>query len=89
MRPTTSRTNVARAGAVGVRTLGAAVGLGRRTLLLLRVVAFWTAVSLPALYPLLLLGLLPAGVLTVIELLAVHTLTLVLGRGYGRTPTSG
>lgn len=73
---------------VGVRTWGIASGLLRTSLLTLRVVAFWTAVGLPVFYPLLLLGVLPAGVLTLVDLLAVHLLTLVVGRRYGRVPTS-
>jgi hypothetical protein len=83
---------VERATVAGSRTWGVAAGVARAALLPVRAVAFWTAVSLPVLYPLLLLGLLPAGVaglLTLLDLLALHTLTLVLGRRYGRTPTSG
>lgn len=77
-----------RATTVGTYTWTAAAKALRTTVLALRVVAFWTAVGLPVFYPLLLLGFLPASVLTLIELLGVHLFTLILGRRYGRTPTS-
>lgn len=89
MRGSRIGTGLDRAVVAGARTWSVVAAVARVALLPVRVVAFWTAVSLPALYPLLLLGLLPAGLVTLLDLLALHTLTLVLGRRYGRTPTSG